>query len=559
MSENFADLFRESLEEKKLYPGAVLSGTVINIDGEYVIVDAGLKSESAIHISQFQKAGEVEVNIGDAVSVVLDSSTMEDGNGVTRLSREKAKKFEIWGTLLQAFENNETVEGIITGKVKGGFTVEIENIRAFLPGSLVDGRSGKDVTVVEGKPLDFKIIKIDQKRNNVVVSRRLSSEAENNVEREALLESLQEGSEVRGTIKNLTEYGAFVDLGGIDGLLHITDMAWRRVKHPSEIVTVGQELNVKILKFDKEKNRVSLGLKQLASDPWVDLKNRYPANTKLKGRVTSITDYGCFVEIEDGVEGLVHVSEMDWTNKSANPHKIVQLDTMVEVMLLDIDEERRRVSLGLKQCQTNPWLDFAAKHQKGDKVVGIIKYITDFGMFLGLEGEIDGLIHLSDISWSDAGEEVIRQYKKGQELTAVILGIDAERERISLGIKQLDNDLFAQYLADHPKGSLVQGKVISVDEKIAIINLAPEVNGTLKNTEFNQDRVDDLRLHLSVDTVVEAKITGIDRKNCTLILSIRAKDLHDGKEILRELSKNSEEMSSTTLGDIFKDKFNEKE
>ena len=465
--ESFAELLAQSEVEKRMRPGAILTGTVIDVGTEYVTVHAGLKSESIIPLEQFKgDSGTVEVTIGDSVEVALD--TVEDGFGATRLSREKAKRARAWARLEASFEEAVTVTGYINGKVKGGFTVDIDDIRAFLPGSLVDVRPVRDTSYLEGKPLEFKVIKLDRRRNNVVVSRRAVVEEENSAEREALLESLQEGAVLAGVVKNLTEYGAFVDLGGIDGLLHITDMAWKRVRHPTEVVNVGDELQVKVLKFDRERNRVSLGLKQLGADPWVDIERRYPESTRLFGVVTNIADYGCFVEIEEGVEGLVHVSEMDWTNKNVHPSRVVALNDEVEVMVLDIDQERRRISLGIKQCQSNPWEDFAVNNNKGDHVVGKIKSITDFGVFVGLDGDIDGLVHLSDISWQQAGEEAIRGFKKGDEIETVVLSVDAERERISLGVKQLDRDPFSAFLAQHPKGSVVLGKIVEVDPKGAV-------------------------------------------------------------------------------------------
>jgi len=558
MSENFAKMFAESLVQTKLYPGAIVTGEVVDIGKDYVIINAGLKSESCVPLNQFlDERGNIEVKIGDKVDLALDA--IEDGCGETRLSRDKAKRAKVWIRLAKAYEANEIITGIVSGKVKGGFTVEIETVRAFLPGSLVDVRPLRDSVVLEGKELEFKVIKLDQKRNNVVVSRRSVVESEGSAEREALLGTLQEGQEVKGVVKNLTDYGAFVDLGGLDGLLHITDMAWRRVKHPSEVVTVGQELTVKVLKFDREKTRVSLGLKQLGSDPWVDITSRYPEGCRLKGKVTNITDYGCFVEIEDGVEGLVHVSEMDWTNKNIHPSKVVQLDLEVEVVVLDIDEERRRISLGLKQCQANPWDAFASKYNKGDKIVGNIKSITDFGIFLGLEGGIDGLIHLSDISWNDSGEEVVRQYKKGQEVEAIVLGIDADRERISLGIKQLESDSFTLFVSENARGTVVKGVVTAVDDKEATVKLADGIDATLKAAEFGRDRINDLREHVKVGEEIEAKIISIDRKTRAIMLSIKAKDVHEEQEVLRELSRSSEDAGSTTLGDIFKGKFGDRE
>jgi len=551
MSESFAELFKESLARSDMQPGTIIKGTVIHINADFVTVNAGLKSEGHIPINQFyDENGDLEVAVGDEIEVALDA--IEDGWGETRLSREKAKRAESWTRLAEAFEANELVKGVISGKVKGGFTVDIQSIRAFLPGSLVDVRPIRDPINLEGKELEFKVIKLDQKRNNVVVSRRSVMESENTAERESLMTNLQEGQETKGIVKNLTDYGAFVDLGGIDGLLHITDMAWRRVKHPSEVVSVGQELTVKVLKFDRERTRVSLGLKQLGEDPWVDITSRYPEGTKLVGKVTNITDYGCFVEIEEGVEGLVHVSEMDWTNKNIHPSKVVQLGLDVEVMVLDIDEERRRVSLGLKQCKSNPWDAFAATHNKGDKVSGKIKSITDFGIFIGLEGGIDGLVHLSDISWNETGEEAVRQYKKGEELEAVVLAVDPERERISLGIKQLEGDPFSVYVGTNSKGSIVVGTVKEVDAKGAVITLADSVEGYLKASELSRDRVDDARILLAVGQEIEAKFLNVDRKNRVIQLSVKAKETQEEQETLREL-RNSDSSSTTTLGDLFKE------
>lgn len=553
MVETFAELFENSLTKSKMYPGAIVTGKVIGIGDDYVTINVGLKSEGQVPIQQFQDLnGDLEVQVGDDIEVALDA--IENGWGETRLSREKAKRAKAWISLSRAFENNQPVMGVISGKVKGGFTVELDSIRAFLPGSLVDVRPVRDPSGLEGKELEFKVIKLDQKRNNVVVSRRSVVESESSAEREALLGNLQEGQEVKGIVKNLTDYGAFVDLGGIDGLLHITDMAWRRVKHPSEIVSVGQELKVKVLKFDRDKTRVSLGLKQLGSDPWVAITQRYVEGSKLTGKVTNITDYGCFVEIEEGVEGLVHVSEMDWTNKNIHPSKVVQLGMEVEVMVLDIDEERRRISLGLKQCQDNPWDAFAKTCNKGDKVSGKIKSITDFGIFIGLPGGIDGLIHLSDLSWNDTGETVVRQYKKGQEIEAMVLAVDAERERISLGVKQLAQDPFSMYVADHAKGALVQGTVASVDAKGAIITLADGVEGVLKTSELGRDRVEDATTVLKVNDQIESKIINVDRKNRVITLSVRAKDIDDEQESLREFNRNGEDMSGATLGDLLKEK-----
>ncbi len=548
--ENFAELLEESLASTKMRPGSIITGTVVHVGNEYVTVHAGLKSESVIPIDQFRnERGEIEVAEGDEVEVALD--TVEDGFGATKLSREKAKRAKAWARLEEAFEDSETITGMITGKVKGGFTVDIEDIRAFLPGSLVDVRPVRDTSYLEGKPLEFKVIKLDRRRNNVVVSRRAVVEEENSAEREALLESLQEGATIKGIVKNLTDYGAFVDLGGIDGLLHITDMAWKRVKHPTEVVNVGDELEVKVLKFDRERNRVSLGLKQMGADPWVDISRRYPEGTRLFGKVTNIADYGCFVEIEEGVEGLVHVSEMDWTNKNVHPTKVVQLGDEVEVMVLDIDEERRRISLGIKQCKPNPWDEFAANHNKGDHVTGTIKSITDFGVFVGLDGGIDGLVHLSDISWSQDGEEALRNFKKGDELETVVLSVDAERERISLGIKQLDKDPMSNYLAQHPKGSIVTGTVTEVDAKGATLELADGVDGYLRASELARDRVEDARSLLKVGDSVEAKFIGVDRKKRTLSVSIKAKDFDDEAEAMKEYSSSSG--GGATIGDLIKE------
>jgi small subunit ribosomal protein S1 len=549
--ENFADLLEESLAITKMRPGSIITGSVVHIGNEYVTVHAGLKSESIIPIDQFKsEAGELEVAVGDDVEVALD--TVEDGFGATKLSREKAKRAKAWGRLETAFEDGETISGMISGKVKGGFTVDIEDIRAFLPGSLVDVRPVRDTSYLEGKPLEFKVIKLDRRRNNVVVSRRAVVEEENSVEREALLESLQEGATVKGIVKNLTDYGAFVDLGGIDGLLHITDMAWKRVKHPTEVVNVGDELDVKVLKFDRERNRVSLGLKQMGADPWVDIARRYPESTRLFGKVTNIADYGCFVEIEEGVEGLVHVSEMDWTNKNVHPTKVVQLGDEVEVMVLDIDEERRRISLGIKQCMSNPWDEFAVNFNKGDQVAGTIKSITDFGVFVGLDGGIDGLVHLSDISWAQDGEEALRNFKKGDELETVVLSVDAERERISLGIKQLDKDPFSNFLAQYPKNSLVTGTVVEVDAKGATIELADGVDGYLRASELARDRVEDARTVLKVGESVEAKFVGVDRKKRSLSLSVKAKDYDDEAEAVKEYT-SSTSSAAATIGDLIKE------
>jgi small subunit ribosomal protein S1 len=553
MSElSFAEMFEQSLQEVNMEPGAIVTATVIDIDGDWVTVHAGLKSEGVIPRSQFVNEGEeFTLAIGDDVQVALEA--VEDGFGETRLSREKAKRAESWIGLEKAFEENEIVKGVINGKVKGGFTVDVHNIRAFLPGSLVDVRPVRDTTHLEGKELDFRVIKLDPKRNNVVVSRRAVLEAENSAEREQLLANLQEGQEVKGIVKNLTDYGAFVDLGGVDGLLHITDMAWKRIKHPSEIVNVGDEITVKVLKFDRERTRVSLGLKQLGEDPWADIANRYPEGHRLTGRVTNLTDYGCFVEIEEGVEGLVHVSEMDWTNKNVHPSKVVNLDDTVEVMVLEIDEERRRISLGIKQCTPNPWEEFSGKFNKNDKVTGSIKSITDFGIFIGLDGGIDGLVHLSDISWNEAGEEAVRKYKKGDEIETIILSIDPERERISLGIKQLDSDPFAEYVSENDKGTLVTGKVIAVDAKEATIELIPDVTATLKASEISRDKVEDARNVLNEGDEVEAKIVSVDRKNRVINLSVKAKDAADEKAALAKVrSQEVEAAGPTTIGDLIK-------
>ena len=538
MMENFAQLFEESLKEVETRPGSIIKGTIVRIEKDNVLVDAGLKSESVVSIDQFKNAaGEVEVAVGDQIDVSLKAT--DDGFGETILSRDDAKRHEAWQVLEKAYEEKETVIGVINGKVKGGFTVEVSNIRAFLPGSLVDVRPVRDTAHLEGKDLEFKVIKLDQKRNNVVVSRRAVIESESSVERDELLESLAEGIEVKGIVKNLTDYGAFVDLGGIDGLLHITDMAWKRVKHPSEIVNVGDEIQVKVLKFDRERTRVSLGMKQLGEDPWVAIAKRYPEGAKLSGRVTNLTDYGCFVEIQEGVEGLVHVSEMDWTNKNIHPSKVVNLGDTVEVMVLEIDEERRRISLGLKQCIPNPWEEFAKNFNKGDKVSGKIKSITDFGIFIGLDGGIDGLVHLSDISWA-GGEEAVREYKKGDEISAVVLQVDPERERISLGVKQTEDDPFNQYLADNKKGAIVTGKVVEVDAKGAKIELVEGVEGYLRVSDISVERVEDATTALSVGDSVETKFMGVDRKNRTISLSIKAKDQADEREAMDNLNQEED-------------------
>ncbi|MFC6298378.1 30S ribosomal protein S1 [Pseudomonas sp. CCM 7893] len=536
MSESFAELFEESLKTLNLQAGSIITGVIVDIDyqARWVTVHAGLKSEALIPLEQFYNdAGDLTINVGDEVHVALDS--VEDGFGETKLSREKAKRAECWIVLEAAFAAEEVVKGVINGKVKGGFTVDVNGIRAFLPGSLVDVRPVRDTTHLEGKELEFKVIKLDQKRNNVVVSRRSVLEAENSAEREALLESLQEGQQVKGIVKNLTDYGAFVDLGGVDGLLHITDMAWKRIKHPSEIVNVGDEIDVKVLKYDRERNRVSLGLKQLGEDPWVAIKARYPESTRVTARVTNLTDYGCFAELEEGVEGLVHVSEMDWTNKNIHPSKVVQVGDEVEVMVLDIDEERRRISLGIKQCKSNPWEDFSGQFNKGDKISGTIKSITDFGIFIGLDGGIDGLVHLSDISWNEVGEEAVRRFKKGDELDTVILSVDPERERISLGIKQLESDPFSEYVQENDKGAIVKGIVKEVDAKGAIITLADDIEATLKASEISRDRVEDARNVLKEGEEVEAKIISVDRKSRVIQLSIKSKDDAEEKEAIQSL------------------------
>jgi len=554
MSESFAELFEESFASKNIKPGSIIIGTVVAVNDDVVMVTAGLKSEAVIPIDQFQNdKGESEVAVGDEIEVALDA--VENGFGETVLSREKAIRARTWIELEKAFEKSEVVTGIINGRVKGGFTVEIDNVRAFLPGSLVDVRPVRDPAYLEGKTLEFKVIKLDQRRNNVVVSRRAVVEQEHSVEREQLLESLQEGKTVKGIVKNLTDYGAFVDLGGIDGLLHITDMAWKRVKHPSEVVNVGDEIDVKILKFDRERQRVSLGIKQLGDDPWHDLARRYPQQTRLFGKITNIADYGCFVEIEEGVEGLVHVSEMDWTNKNVNPARVVQVGEEVEVMVLEIDEERRRISLGIKQCQSNPWAEFSSTVNRGDKVKGQIKSITDFGIFIGLDGGIDGLVHLSDISWDLTGEEAVHNYKKGQEIEAAVLAIDSERERISLGIKQLDKDPFSAWLAEHPKNTLVKGNVIEVDARGAIVDLGDGVTGSLRASELAQGRVEDARTMIKIGDEVEAKFTNVDRKNRSVALSIKAKEAHEEAEALSSYqSDTGASPAATTLGELLKEK-----
>lgn len=555
MTESFAELFEESLSYTQMQPGALLNATVLEVRTDFIIVSAGLKSEGVIPAEQFKnERGEITVKVGDLVEVALD--TVEDGFGETRLSREKARRLRAWEILEEAFNNEEIITGIITGKVKGGFVVELGDIRAFLPGSLVDVRPVRDTSYLENKELEFKLIKLDQKRNNVVVSRRAVVEEEYSAEREALMENLQEGQVVKGIVKNLTDYGAFLDLGGIDGLLHITDMAWKRVKHPSEVVSIGDEIEVKVLKFDRDKNRVSLGLKQLGEDPWQDLVRRYPSGTRIFGKVSNLTDYGCFVEIEDGVEGLVHVSEMDWTNKNVNPAKVVTLGDEVEVMILDIDAERRRISLGMKQCQPNPWDEFAANHNKGDRVSGKIKSITDFGIFIGLDGGIDGLVHLSDISWNTPGEEAVRSYKKGDEVEAVVLAVDPERERISLGIKQMEQDPFSNFVAAHAKGSVVKGTVVEVTPKSAKVDLGDGIEGILRASELSRDRVEDARSILKEGDKIEAKFMGVDRKTRSINLSIKAKDDDDEARVMREYTGRSGG-ASTSLGDIFKEQMGE--
>ena len=551
MTENFAQLFEESLQELETRPGSIVKGTVVSIDKDIVLVDAGLKSESAIPAEQFKNAeGELEIAIGDEVDVALDA--VEDGFGETILSREKAKRHEAWVELEKAYDDKATIKGVINGKVKGGFTVEVNSVRAFLPGSLVDVRPVRDTTHLEGKELEFKVIKLDAKRNNVVVSRRAVIEAESSAERETLLANLEEGHEIKGIVKNLTDYGAFVDLGGVDGLLHITDMAWKRVKHPSEIVNVGDEINVKVLKFDKEKQRVSLGMKQMGNDPWQEIASRYPEGTKINGQVTNLTDYGCFVEIEDGVEGLVHVSEMDWTNKNIHPSKVVNLGDTVEVMVLEIDEERRRISLGLKQCIDNPWETFAKSHEKGDKVSGKIKSITDFGIFIGLDGGIDGLVHLSDISWNKSGEDAVRDYKKGDEISAVVLQVDPERERISLGVKQIEEDPFNKYLTDTKKGAIVTGTVTAVDAKGVTVNLAEEVDGYIRVADLSRDRIEDASEVANVGDSIEAKYTGVDRKNRIVNLSVKAKDQADEKEAIEKVNQQDDGGFANAMAEAFK-------
>lgn len=557
--ESFAELFEESLSTIDMKPGSIVTGVVIDIDSDWVTVHAGLKSEGVIPRSEFvSEGGELSLEVGDEVQVALEA--VEDGWGATKLSREKAKRAEAWKVLEAAYAAEEVIVGVINGKVKGGFTVDVNSIRAFLPGSLIDVRPIRETTHLEGKELEFKVIKLDQKRNNVVVSRRAVMEDANSAERDELLATLQEGQAVKGIVKNLTDYGAFVDLGGVDGLLHITDMAWKRIKHPSEIVNVGDEIDVKILKFDRERNRVSLGLKQLGEDPWISITGRYPEGARVKATITNLTDYGCFAEIEEGVEGLVHVSEMDWTNKNIHPSKVVDLGDEVEVMVLDIDEERRRISLGIKQCQENPWDAFGRQFNKGDKISGAIKSITDFGIFIGLDGAIDGLVHLSDISWNETGEEAVRHFKKGDEIETVILSVDPERERISLGIKQLEDDPFNDYVSVNDKNSIVTGTVKEVDAKAAVITLAEDIEGTLKASEISRDKVEDARNALKEGDEVEVKIITVDRKNRTIALSIKAKDMADEKEAVRAHKESEVESSApATIGDLIKAQMDNKE
>jgi small subunit ribosomal protein S1 len=556
MSESFAELFEESLKTIDMQSGSIIAGIVVDIDSEWVTVHAGLKSEGVIPHAQFlNESGKLDVAVGDTVKVAMDA--VDDGFGETRLSREKAKRAESWELLENVYDTQDVIKGVISGRVKGGFTVEIQDIRAFLPGSLVDVRPLRDNEQLEGREMEFKVIKLDQKRNNVVVSRRSVLEEENSAEREALLESLQEGQEVKGIVKNLTDYGAFVDLGGVDGLLHITDMAWKRIKHPGEIVAVGEEISVKVLKFDRERNRVSLGLKQLGEDPWVAITQRYPESTRTMARVTNLTDYGCFAELEEGVEGLVHVSEMDWTNRNIHPSKVVQVGDEVEVMVLDIDEERRRISLGIKQCQGNPWEEFAVLHNKNDRIRGYIKSITDFGIFIGLDGNIDGLVHLSDISWNEPGEQAVRRFTKGDEIETVILAIDAERERISLGLKQLEDDPFNNYVAMNDRGSIVSGVVKEVDARQAVLSLSDDVEGILKASEISIDRVEDARNAISVGDQLEVKITSIDRKNRVLGVSVKAKDIADEEQAVREHREKESDVNPTTLGDLIKQKMDQ--
>ncbi|WP_348762124.1 30S ribosomal protein S1 [uncultured Salinisphaera sp.] len=552
MSESFAELFEQSLQGRTMQPGSLINAEVLEVKNDVVIVDAGLKSEGVIPVDEFyDENGELTVAEGDKVEVALEA--VEDGFGATRLSKEKAQRIRTWDFLTEAYENSESVVGHISGKVKGGYTVDVGNIRAFLPGSLVDVRPVRDTTYLEGKPLEFRVIKLDRLRNNVVVSRRDVLKEEYSEERKQLLDTLQEGIVLKGIVKNLVDYGAFVDLGGIDGLLHITDMSWKRIKDPSDVVTVGSEIEVKVLKFDRERTRVSLGLKQLGDDPWVNIARRYPEHTRLFGNVTNITDYGAFVEIEEGVEGLVHVSEMDWTNKNVNPNQIVAVGEEVEVMVLEIDEERRRISLGMKQCQSNPWEDFAAQHQRGDTVTGQIKSITDFGIFVGLPGNIDGLVHLSDLSWNEAGEEVVREYAKGDQVEAAVLAIDADRERISLGIKQLATDPLGSFVADHPKGSIVTGTIATVDARGATVDLGNDVTGYIRASDIARERVEDARSALSEGEEVEARFVGVDRRNRSISLSIRAKEEKDEQQAMRDYAETDASTGTTSLGDLLKE------
>ena len=552
MSESFAELFEESLNTIEMSPGSIVMGTVIDIEEDWIIVHAGLKSEGVIPKSQFlNEEGNCDLNIGDQVKVAME--IVDDGFGETRLSREKARRAESWSALEDANETGEIITGVINGKVKGGFTVEVADIRAFLPGSLIDLRPLRDTAHLEGKPLEFKVIKLDQKRNNVVVSRRAVLEQENSHERDALLASIDEGQNVKGIVKNLTDYGAFVDLGGVDGLLHITDMAWKRIRHPSEMVTVGDEVDVRVLKFDKEKNRVSLGMKQLGDDPWSDIVSRYPEGAKVQATITNLTEYGCFAEIESGVEGLVHVSEMDWTNKNVHPSKVVSVGDETEVMILEIDQDRRRISLGIKQCRPNPWEAFGAVHEKTERIKGSIKSITDFGIFIGLDGGIDGLVHLSDISWNEPGEEAVRRFSKGDEIETVILAVDAERERISLGIKQLERDPFSEFLEMNDRGSIIKGRVVEVNASEATVELAEEVLGSLKASEIDINRIDDATKVLEVEQEIEAKIIGVDRKSRTISLSIKAKDEQEERAAVRDHQRQESERSGpATLGDLIK-------
>ena len=552
MSESFAELLEESLQSIEMSPGSIVTGTIVDIDDDWVVVHAGLKSEGVIPKDQFlNETGDFDLSVGDQIKVAME--VIDDGWGETRLSREKAKRAESWQKLENAIENNEIVNGIISGKVKGGFTVDIEEVRAFLPGSLVDVRPLRDTVHLEGKPLEFKVIKIDQKRNNVVVSRRAVLEDENSQEREQLLASMEEGQSILGIVKNLTDYGAFVDLGGVDGLLHITDMSWKRIKHPSEMVNVGDEIDVRILRFDKEKNRVSLGMKQLGDDPWVDIIQRYPQETKTMARITNLTDYGCFAEIQEGVEGLVHVSEMDWTNRNIHPSKVVSVGDEVEVMILEIDENRRRISLGIKQCKPNPWEQFEVSNDKGQRIKGNIKSITDFGIFIGLDGGIDGLVHLSDISWTDPGEEAVRNYSKGEEIETLILSVDAERERISLGIKQLEKDPFADFLESNSRGSIVKAKVLEVEEREATLELAADVLVVLKSSDISVDRVDDARKVLSQGDEIEVKLTNVDSKNRHIGVSIKAIAIDEERQAVRDHKKKEDVKSgSATIGDLIK-------